>query len=116
MTPGPRFAHAGSTSTVPGVLGVSALRSPSQAESGRLRGQLDEQGEKLRSAEDTSERRGQRIEELQRLLGGMEKESAGLRQTMLSHEEELRILRSAREDSQKGDERLVHTPHTANRN
>lgn len=78
--------------------------------------QLDEQGERLRSAEDASERRGQRIEELQRLLGGMEKESAGLRETISSHEEELRSLRSAREDSQNGDERSVHRPHTANRN
>lgn len=78
---------------------------PLQAESSRLRTQLDEQGEKLQSAEDASERRGQRVEELQRLLGGMEKESAGLRDTIRSHEEELLSLRSAREDSQSGDER-----------
>lgn len=93
-----------------------ALRSPSQAESNRLRAQLDEHGEKLRSAEDTSERRGQRIEELQRLLGGMEKESTGLRETISSHEEELRSLRAAREAGQKGDERSVHRPHTAKSN
>lgn len=95
------------------LLCVSPLRSPSQAESNRLRTQLDEQGEKLRSVEDTSERRGQRLEELQRLLGGMEQESAGLRETILSHEEELRSLRSAREDSRSGDERSGHTPHAS---
>lgn len=109
----PKFALAGSKSTTPVV---SALCYPPQAESSRLRVQLDEQGEKLRSAEDASERRGQRVEELQRLLGGMEKESAALRETISSHEEELRSLRSAREDSQKGDERSVHRPPTANRN
>lgn len=74
--------------------------------------QVDEQKEKLRSVEDTSERRGQRIEELQRLLGGMERESAGLRETIHSHEAELRSLHAAREDSQSGEERSVHTPHT----
>lgn len=80
---------------------------PPQAESSRLRAQLDERGEKLRSTEDASEKRGQRIEELQRLLGGMEKESAGLRETICSHEEELLSLRSARMESQSGDERSV---------
>lgn len=115
MIPGPKFAHVGSKSTTPGCRGVSAIHSPSQAESSKLKVQLDEQGEKLRGAEDVSERRGQRIEELQRLLGGMEKESAGLRETISSHEEELRSLRSAREDGQKGGERSVHRPHTANR-
>lgn len=76
-----------------------------QAESSSLRVQLDEQGEKLRSAEDSSERQGHRIEELHRLLGGMEQESSGLRETIRRHEEELHSLRSAREDSQSGYER-----------
>lgn len=72
--------------------------------------QLSEQEDKLRSTEESNERRGQRIEELQRLLGGMEQESASLRETICSHEEELRGLRKMREEGHKGEERSVH-PH-----
>lgn len=65
----------------------------------------------MRSTEESNERRGHRIEELQRLLGGMEQESAGLRETIRSHEEELRSLRKMREEGHTGEERSVHT-HT----
>ncbi|KAM8735896.1 tuftelin 1a isoform 1-T1 [Acanthopagrus schlegelii] len=76
-----------------------------QAEGSRLREHLSEQEEKLKTAEEGSERKDRRIEELQRLLGGMEQESASLRESIRNREEELRELRKIREEGQKGDQR-----------
>lgn len=46
-----------------------------------------------------------RIEELQRLLGGMEQESATLRATIRNREDELQELRRFREEGHKGEQR-----------
>ncbi|XP_073341092.1 tuftelin 1a [Pagrus major] len=76
-----------------------------QAEGSMLREHLSEQEEKLKTAEEGSEKKDRRIEELQRLLGGMEQESASLRETIRNREEELRELRKIREEGQKGEQR-----------
>lgn len=46
-----------------------------------------------------------RIEELQRLLGGMEQESATLRATIRNREDELQELRRFREEGHQGEQR-----------
>ncbi|GAA6220662.1 tuftelin [Lates japonicus] len=76
-----------------------------QAEGSRLRELLSDQEEKLKTTEEASERKDRRVEELQRLLGGMEQESATLREAIRNREEELRELRKIREEGQKGDQR-----------
>lgn len=76
-----------------------------QAEGSRLRERLSDQQEKLRSTEEASEKKDQRIDELQRLLGGMEQESATLREAIRNREDELRELRKIREEGHKGVER-----------
>lgn len=76
-----------------------------QAEGSRLREHLSEQEEKLKTTEEASERKDRRIEELQRLLGGMEQESATLRETIRNREEELRELRKIREEGHHGEKR-----------
>ncbi|XP_070691890.1 tuftelin 1a [Pempheris klunzingeri] len=76
-----------------------------QAESSRLREHLSEQEEKLKTTEEASERKDKRIEELQRLLGGMEQESTTLREAIRNREEELRELRKIREEGQKDEQR-----------
>ncbi|XP_026173526.1 tuftelin 1a [Mastacembelus armatus] len=76
-----------------------------QAEGSRLKERLNDQQEKLKATEEASERKDKRIEELQRLLGGMEQESANLREAIRNREEELRELRKIREEGQKGDQR-----------
>lgn len=80
-----------------------------QAESSRLREHLNDQEEKLKISEETSERKDKRLEELQRLLGGMEQESATLREAIRNREEELRELRKIREEGQKGEQRSANT-------
>ncbi|TDH11783.1 hypothetical protein EPR50_G00064510 [Perca flavescens] len=76
-----------------------------QAEGSRLRQHLSDEEEKLKITEEASERKDQRIDELQRLLGGMEQESASLREAIRNREDELRELRKIREEGQKGDQR-----------
>lgn len=76
-----------------------------QAESRRLRECLSDEEEKLKITEEASERKDQRVDELQRLLGGMEQESATLREAMRNREDELRELSKIREEGQKGEER-----------
>ncbi|XP_019948112.1 tuftelin 1a [Paralichthys olivaceus] len=76
-----------------------------QAEGTRLKERVSDQEEKLKTTEEASERKDNRIEELQRLLGGMEQESSTLRETIRNREEELRELRKIREEGQKGDQR-----------
>ncbi|XP_043972460.1 tuftelin 1a [Gambusia affinis] len=76
-----------------------------QAEGSRLRDYLSDKEEKLRVTEEASEKKDKRIEELQRLLGGMEHESATLRETIRSREDELRELRKMREEGHQGEQR-----------
>lgn len=80
-----------------------------QTEGSRLREHLHEQEERLKTLEGDSERKDQRIQELQRLLGGMEQESAALRETIRSREEELGNLRRMREEGRQGEERSVNS-------
>lgn len=79
-----------------------------QAESAKLMESLHAKEEKLKSTEEASEKKDKRIDELQRLLGGMEQESATLREAIRSREEELRELRKIREEGQKGDQRSAN--------
>lgn len=76
-----------------------------QAEGSRLREHLSDQEEKLKTTEEASMRKDVRIEELQRLLGGMEQESATLREAIRNREEELRELSKLRQEGQKGEQR-----------
>ncbi|XP_038146165.1 tuftelin 1a [Cyprinodon tularosa] len=76
-----------------------------QAEGSRLRECLNDKEEKLRVKEEEVEKRDERIEDLQRLLGGMEQESAALRETIRSREDELRELRKIREEGHQGEQR-----------
>ncbi|TNN02604.1 hypothetical protein fugu_010091 [Takifugu bimaculatus] len=76
-----------------------------QTEGSRLREHLSEQEDRLKTVEEDSERKDQRMQELQRLLGGMEQESAALRETIRSREEELGNLRRMREEGRAGEER-----------
>ncbi|XP_061075591.1 tuftelin 1a isoform X2 [Conger conger] len=75
-----------------------------QAESGQYRQQLSEQGERLVRAEEGVESRDRRIEELQRLLSGMQQESAALQEKMRNSEEELLHLREHKEESQRSEQ------------
>lgn len=81
----------------------------SQTEGSRLREHLSEQEDRLKTVEEDSERKDQRIQELQRLLGGMEQESAALRETIRSREEELGNLRRMREEGREGEDRSVNS-------
>ncbi|XP_064803552.1 tuftelin-like [Oncorhynchus masou masou] len=76
-----------------------------QTEGVDLRQRLGEQEEKLKGVEESSERKDQRIEELQRLLGGMAQESQALRDTLRNREEELRELRKIREEGRNEEQR-----------
>ncbi|XP_011604102.1 tuftelin 1a [Takifugu rubripes] len=76
-----------------------------QTEGSRLREHLSEQEDRLKTVEEDSERKDQRMQELQRLLGGMEQESAALRETIRNREEELGNLRRMREEGRAGEER-----------
>ncbi|XP_037639990.1 tuftelin 1a isoform X2 [Sebastes umbrosus] len=76
-----------------------------QAEGSRLRERLSEEEEKMKITEEDSEKKDQRIDELQRLLGGMEQESSTLREAIRNREEELCELRKLREEGQRGEQR-----------
>ncbi|XP_049586969.2 tuftelin 1a [Syngnathus scovelli] len=76
-----------------------------QAEGSMLRERLSEQDDKLKSTKEDVEKKDQRIDELQRLLGGMEKESATLRENIREREAELLELRRFREEGPKGGQR-----------
>ncbi|XP_036372239.1 tuftelin-like isoform X1 [Megalops cyprinoides] len=71
-----------------------------QAESGQYQQQLSEQGDRLVQAEQRIEAQDRRIHELQRLLSGMECESAALQEKMEASEEELKQLRALRDKGQ----------------
>ncbi|XP_037532873.1 tuftelin 1a isoform X2 [Nematolebias whitei] len=76
-----------------------------QVKGSSLRESLSNKEEQLRIAEDAGEKKDMRIEELQRLLGGMEQESATLRATIQNREDELQELRRFREEGHKGEQR-----------
>lgn len=76
-----------------------------QAESREFHQRLDEQSERLEKAECLSEERGQRVEELQRLLGGIEIESAILKDKMAAGEAELLQLKEENEQSNEKEQR-----------
>ncbi|KAG7474564.1 hypothetical protein JOB18_012559 [Solea senegalensis] len=76
-----------------------------QTEGTRLRERLSSQEDILKTIEEASEKKDHRIEELQRLLGGMEQESATLREAIRNREQELCELRNIRETGRKGDQR-----------
>lgn len=63
----------------------------------------------MKTVEEDSGRKDLRIQELQRLLGGMEQESAALRDTIRSREEELGKLRRMREEGREGEKRSVNS-------
>ncbi|KAJ8354721.1 hypothetical protein SKAU_G00222880 [Synaphobranchus kaupii] len=71
-----------------------------QVESGQYRQQLSEQAERLVQAEEGVETRDRRIDELQRLLNGMQQESTALQDKMRNSEEELLQLRAQKEEGQ----------------
>ncbi|KAK7886814.1 hypothetical protein WMY93_026435 [Mugilogobius chulae] len=74
-----------------------------QAEGNQLKERLSHQEEKLKNAEEVSEKKDRRIEELQRLLGGMEQESGTLREAIRNKEQELLELRKIREGGDQKD-------------
>ncbi|XP_029700970.1 tuftelin 1b isoform X1 [Takifugu rubripes] len=75
-----------------------------QAESELYGIRLAEQSERLQEAEKHSEERGQRVEELQRLLARMEVESSVLKEKMVADEAELLQLKAGGQKT-GGDER-----------
>ncbi|KAG5856446.1 hypothetical protein ANANG_G00008050 [Anguilla anguilla] len=81
-----------------------AERERLQAESGQYRQQLSEQAEKLLRAEEGVQTRDRRIDELQRLLNGMQQESAALLDKMRKSEGELLRLREQKEDTQRSEQ------------
>ncbi|KAM4630641.1 tuftelin 1b [Polymixia lowei] len=72
-----------------------------QVESNEFRHRLDEQTERLQKTERQSEERGQQVEELQRLLGSMEIESAILKDKMTAGEAELLQLKAGQEQGKE---------------
>ncbi|KAK0147822.1 Tuftelin [Merluccius polli] len=76
-----------------------------QTEGSDLRQRLGEQTDRLKEAEEDRERKDMDIEDLQRLLRGMEQETTSLRESMHGREEELQELRRMREEGQKDGRR-----------
>ncbi|XP_028256720.1 tuftelin 1b isoform X2 [Parambassis ranga] len=76
-----------------------------QAESNEYRLRLTEQSERLQMAEERSEKRGQQVEELQRLLENMEIESGILKDKMAAGEAELLQLKADREEEMEKAQR-----------
>lgn len=62
----------------------------------------------MRITEEDSEKKDERIEELQRLLTGMQQESTTLREAIRSREDELGELRKLREEGQEGEQRSAN--------
>uniref|UniRef100_W5LA88 Tuftelin 1a n=1 Tax=Astyanax mexicanus TaxID=7994 RepID=W5LA88_ASTMX len=71
-----------------------------QAEAGQYKRQLSEQSERLKDAQLNAERQDERIEELQRLMGGMEQESSTLKEELMTRQAELLQLREMKEEGQ----------------
>ncbi|XP_072304089.1 tuftelin 1b [Eucyclogobius newberryi] len=82
-------------------------REKLQAENDKCRALLSEQSERLRKAEGTSEKRGQQVEELHRLLGNIQLESGILKDKMAAGEEELLQLKAQKEGGQEKKQRCA---------
>ncbi|KAM4540105.1 tuftelin 1b isoform 2-T2 [Odontesthes bonariensis] len=78
-----------------------------QAESNEYSARLAEQSERLQKAEQQSEVRGQQVEELQRLLEGMEIESGILKDKMAAGEAELLQLTANGEEGVEKEQRCA---------
>uniref|UniRef100_A0AAZ3PJ91 Tuftelin n=1 Tax=Oncorhynchus tshawytscha TaxID=74940 RepID=A0AAZ3PJ91_ONCTS len=76
-------------------------RDRMQAESDEFSRRLDEQSKHLQWVEGEAGERGQKVEDLQRLLGGMELEGAVLRGKIAASEADLLQLRAAKEGVQE---------------
>ncbi|XP_072530759.1 tuftelin 1b [Salminus brasiliensis] len=82
-------------------------REALQAENSDCQRRLQEQIERVQRAESEAEGRGQRIEELQKLLAGLKLENANLCDKMAAGEAELQKLRALKdEEKEKKHEKL----------
>lgn len=84
---------------------VLTLWFSSQAESNEYQAQLAEQTERLQKAEEQSAERGQRVEELQKLLGNMEIENSILKDKMAAGQAELLQLKAGGEEAGEKEQR-----------
>lgn len=78
---------------------------PSQAESDDYQARLVEQSKRLQKAEEQSKERGQKVEELQRLMGNMEIESGILKDKMAAGQAELLQLQTGTEGGAEKEQR-----------
>lgn len=78
-----------------------------QVESNEYQAQLAEQTERLQKAEEQSAERGQRVEELQKLLGNMEIENDILKDKMAAGEAELLQLKAGGEEAGEKEQRCA---------
>ncbi|KAJ3608801.1 hypothetical protein NHX12_023331 [Muraenolepis orangiensis] len=76
-----------------------------QAANSTLQRRLEEETERLQRTQGLSETRDRRVEELERLLGGMEVESTGLKEKMAAGEMELWQLRARTEQGRDEEQR-----------
>uniref|UniRef100_A0AAY5L536 Tuftelin 1b n=1 Tax=Esox lucius TaxID=8010 RepID=A0AAY5L536_ESOLU len=77
-----------------------------QAESNEFRRRLDERSERLKLVEGKVVERDKKVEELERLLGGMEREAASLRDNISASEAELLQWRAAKEEGAEKEQRI----------
>lgn len=77
----------------------------SQVEANENHTRLAKQSEQLQKAEERSEERGQRLEELQKLVGNMKIESDDLKDKMASREAELLQLKEYKEEEEEKAQR-----------
>lgn len=75
------------------------------AEARQYKQQLSEQTDYLNKVQKTKEQQDQQIEDLQRLMSGMEQESSSLRDQLMTREAQLMQLREQSEENQMGRER-----------
>ncbi|KAG7276434.1 hypothetical protein CRUP_014093 [Coryphaenoides rupestris] len=76
-----------------------------QTENDMLRRRLEEEQQRLQRSQGLSAERDQRVEELERLLGGMQVESTGLKEKMAAGEMELWRLRARTEQDKEEEQR-----------
>uniref|UniRef100_A0A3P8XW63 Uncharacterized protein n=1 Tax=Esox lucius TaxID=8010 RepID=A0A3P8XW63_ESOLU len=93
--------------TVPRYVGILLIWLPLQAESNEFRRRLDERSERLKLVEGKVVERDKKVEELERLLGGMEREAASLRDNISASEAELLQWRAAKEEGELEKELAV---------